>query len=453
MPHLNALVVDDDADSRASLAALAESRGYSARQAGSLAAARRELASAQPDLVFLDLMLPDGSGLELAEDPEFAGAADFVVVTGHADVATAVDALRRGALDYLTKPVDRARFETILANVARTRGLRREVSELRDELRRVGRFGRLVGRSTAMQNVYDLISRVAPTDTTVFVLGESGTGKEVVAETIHQLSHRKEQPYLALNCGAMSANLIESELFGHEKGSFTGADRRRRGYFEEATGGTLLLDEITEMPVELQVRLLRVLETGTVTRVGATEATAVDVRVIAASNRDPRRAVEEGRLREDLLYRLNVFPIQLPPLRDRDSDVQLLARLFLDGVNDREKTSRRFSDQALQRLQDLDWPGNVRELKNVVERAAILSDDVIDAALLPQPDRRRAPSSGASAFQVQVGCSIEDVERRLILATLEELGGDKKRAAEVLGISLKTLYNRLNVYQARQDRG
>jgi len=451
MSELSVLIVEDDEDFRASLVSLVGREGYATLEAGALGQAREQLASATPNLVLLDLVLPDGDGLELLEDEELAGKTEFVVMTGHAAVESAITALRKGALDYLAKPIDRSRLRTILLNVERTSGLKREVSALRGELRGLGRFGPMVGRSKAMQEVYDLISRVAPTESTVFVIGESGTGKELVAETVHRLSPRKDKPFLALNCGAMSASLIESELFGHEKGSFTGADRRRRGYFEEASGGTLFLDEITEMPIELQVKLLRVLETGAITRVGATSPTSVDVRVVTASNRDPQEAVDEGTLREDLLYRLNVFPIQLPPLRERGPDLELLSQFFLDAVNEREGTSKRLSDAALRRLHQLDWPGNVRELRNVVERAAILADDLIDAELLPEPDPRRVAEKAGSTLQVRVGSSIADAERRLILATLEEFEGDKKRASEVLGISLKTLYNRLNVYEAREE--
>jgi two-component system response regulator AtoC len=447
-----ALIVDDEKGFRESLAALVAREGYAVRECGTLARAREELSAEPPDVVLLDLVLPDGDGLDLFSDPELAARTEFVVITGHADVGSAVAALRDGASDYLPKPIDRARLESILAGIARTRGLKHEVASLRGELREIGRFGPMVGRSKAMQQVYDLVARVAPTESTVLITGESGTGKELVAETIHRLSPRKDRPFLALNCGAMSSSLIESELFGHEKGSFTGADRRRKGYFEEANGGTLLLDEITEMPIELQVRLLRVLEVGGVTRVGATEATPVDVRVIAASNRDPKEAVGEGKLREDLLYRLDVFPIHLPRLRERDDDIELLTHFFLDGVNRREGTSKRVGDAALARLRALAWPGNVRELKNVVERAAILCDGIITPSELPEPDPAAVAASAGSVLQVRLGSPIADVERRLILATLSELDGDKKRAAKVLGISLKTLYNRLSVYRAQRER-
>ena len=422
--------------------------GYETTEAGTLAEARAALAAGALDVVLVDLGLPDGSGIELLREEAGPRRVEFVVITGNASVDSAVEALREGALDYLVKPTDRARLRSVLAHVARTRELRKEVSDLRGELRELGRFGPMVGRSPAMQAVYDLIARVAPTQATVFVTGESGTGKELVAETIHRLSRRRDEPFVALNCGAISPNLIESELFGHERGSFTGADRRRRGYFEEATGGTLFLDEISEMPVELQVKLLRTLETGVVTRVGSTETVPVDVRVIAASNRDLAKAVEEGALREDLLYRLNVFPIHLPALRERGDDVELLAEHFLAGVNEREETSKRFSDAALHRLAQITWPGNVRQLKNVVERAAILADAVIDPSVLPVAEPAQSPTTEEATLQVRVGSSIAEMERRLILATLDQLQGDKKRAAELLGISLKTLYTRLSVYAA-----
>ena len=452
MSELSALIVEDDEDFRASVASLVSREGYRTHEVGTLAHAREAIVDARPDVVLLDLTLPDGDGLELLADEDPREFTEFVIMTGNADVESAIAALREGALDYLPKPVDRSRLQTSLANVARTRGLKREVSALRDELRGLGRFGPMVGRSKAMQQVYDLIARVATTQSTVFVTGESGTGKELVAETIHQLSDRKDEPFLALNCGAMSGSLIESELFGHEKGSFTGADRRRQGYFEEASGGTLFLDEITEMPIELQVKLLRVLETGAITRVGATSPTPVDVRILTASNRDPSEAVRENALREDLLYRLNVFPIHVPPLRERSDDIELLAQYFLQSVNEREGTSKRLGDRAVRRLHELRWPGNVRELKNAIERAAILADATIGPDDLPEPD----PSAVAepdSTLQVRVGSSIAEVERRLILATLEELGGDKNRTASVLGISLKTLYNRLKVYEASQQGG
>jgi DNA-binding NtrC family response regulator len=446
---LTVLIVEDDANLRAALVALVSREGAVVHHAATLEEARKRLAETSLDAVLVDLTLPDGSGLDLLGDPEAHGAPEYIVVTGDGTAETAVQALKRGALDYLTKPVDRARLRSVLANVQRTRVLKHEVVDLRGQLREFGRFGRLVGRSEAMQKVYKLIERVAPTDASVFVTGESGTGKELVAETVHLLSRHRDEAFVAVNCGAMAPTLIESEFFGHEKGSFTGADRRRIGYFERADGGTLFLDEITEMPQELQVKLLRVLEVGAVTRVGATEPTPVNVRVVAASNRDPAEAVAKGQLREDLFYRLNVFPIELPPLRMRGEDAALLAQHFLEQVNTREGTRKRFTPRALARLQALSWLGNVRELKNAVERAAILADVTIDAEALPRPHAEQ-PIAEDATLHVRIGTPIGEIERRVILATLESLDGNKRRTAEVLGISLKTLYNRLNVYQAQE---
>jgi len=448
MSDLSILIIEDDEDFRASVAALVEREGYQTREAGSLAHARELLSEEAPDVVLLDLVLPDGDGLELLADTDLAAQTEFVVMTGHAAMESAVAALREGALDYLAKPVDRSRLQTILTNVARTRGLKRELSDLRGELRDLGRFGSMVGRSKAMQQVYDLITRVAPTESTVFVTGESGTGKELVAETVHQLSRRKDAPFIALNCGAMSATLIESELFGHEKGSFTGADRQHKGYFEQADGGTLFLDEISEMPVGLQVKLLRVLETGKVLRVGSSEPVPVDVRVLAASNRSPEEALAEGKLREDLFYRLNVFPITLPPLRARSGDAVLLARDFLERLNRDEGVEKQWSSEALDRIASLPWTGNVRELKNAVQRAWILAEEEIGPDAVPGGAAPEAEPGKGPLLHVRLGSSIAQVERRLILATLEHCDGDKKEAAEILGISLKTLYNRLNVYKS-----
>ncbi len=326
MAPMRALIVDDDPEFRASLALLVEREGFEVLEASTVDDARRILSETPPDVALVDLALPDGDGLDLVQDESVDDSVFFVIITGHASIDSAVSALRDGAVDYLRKPADPGRLKSVLTHVARQHALRVEVSSLRGELRELGRFGSLIGRSKPMQDVYDLIARVAPTQATVFITGESGTGKEVVAQTVHTMSKRRDRPFLAVNCGAISPNLIESELFGHEKGSFTGADRRRSGYFEQADGGTLLLDEITEMPIELQVKLLRVLETGVVNRVGSTTTVPINVRVVAASNRDPQQAVAEGMLREDLLYRLCVFPVHLPPLRERGEDVELLVR-------------------------------------------------------------------------------------------------------------------------------
>jgi DNA-binding NtrC family response regulator len=456
-PRLLAVVVDDDDDFRSSVAALARREGFEARLAGSLEEARKTLAETMPDLVLVDLRLPDGHGLDLVSETMPGADTEFVVMTGNASVETAIHAMRDGVLDYLTKPFDPARLTGVLANVARTRGLKRELNGLRWQLRRLGRFGKLVGSSAPMQEVYNLIARVAPTTATVLIQGESGTGKELVAETLHALSRRKDKPLFAVNCGAVSPNLIESELFGHEKGSFTGADRRHLGYFERAAGGTLLLDEITEMNPELQVKLLRVLESGRFLRVGGNDSIEADVRILAATNRDLGEAVENGALREDLYYRLNVFTITLPALRERGTDVQLLAQHFLDELNGAEGTQKRWSPQAVAAIAERPWRGNVRELRNAVHQAFILADREIGADSLTgfEPLRggpvHSAPAAANGKLEVSVGSEIAAVEKQLILATLSHFDGDKKKAAQTLGISLKTLYNRLSVYRAGGD--
>jgi len=443
MARFSALVVDDDGRFRESLGLLVAREGFEVRQAANLAEARRRLAEAPADVVLVDLGLPDGDGLELLRDERIAASSEIVLLTGNASVESAVQALRDGARDYLTKPLDRPRLKSILAGVTRTHEFKAEVRSLRGELRELGRFGPMVGRSPAMQQVYDLIARVAPTRAGVLLTGESGTGKEVVAQTIHDLSKRRRGAFLPLNCGAMPSGLIESELFGHERGSFTGATQLRRGYFERASGGTLFLDEISEMPIELQVKLLRVLETGTATRIGGDASVTVDARIIAATNRSPERAVSEGKLREDLHYRLNVFPIVLPPLRERGDDVALLATHFLDELNRAEGAAKRFAPGAPARLQMHAWPGNVRELKTVIQRAFILAEEELDPQL--PADVPVAPGlDGVSA--VRPGIPLAEVERQVILATLSQNGGDKRKTAAMLGIALKTLYNRLKRY-------
>lgn len=296
-----------------------------------------------------------------------------------------------------------------------------------------------------MQAVYDLIGRVARTEASVLIAGETGTGKDVVALTIHSLSRRGKEAFLPVNCGAISANLIESELFGHERGSFTGADRLHKGYFERAHRGTLFLDEITEMPLELQVRLLRVLETATLTRVGGSELIKTDVRVLAATSLRVEEAVATRKLREDLFYRLNVFPIALPPLRDRGGDVELLAEQCLSELNAAAGTAKHLTRACLEKLRRHGWPGNVRELKNVIQRAFILAEEDVGVDSLPLGVTEFVP---AASLVMQVGTPIAEMERRLILATLDQCEGDKKKAAEILEISLKTLYNRLNEYKA-----
>jgi DNA-binding NtrC family response regulator len=469
------LIVDDDTDSATTLRELVRADRFSVAVAHTLRDARRQIALQPPDLVLLDLQLPDGNGLDLFSDPQLVNDSDIVLVTGHASLDTSIEAMRRGAADYLVKPIAMKQLQRVLSRCSA-----RPVNEAapaaptpRDPAAEGGRFGLLWGQTPAMRRVYEQIHRVAPTSVTVFITGESGTGKEVVAQTVHAFSHRQSGPFLAVNCGAISPNLMESEIFGHEKGSFTGADRQHLGFFERACGGTLFLDEITEMPPDLQVKLLRVLETGRFMRVGSTQSIQTDVRIIAATNRAPHEAVAQGKLREDLLYRLNVFPIELPPLRERLDDVPLLARHFLEDISRREGTVRRFDDSALRRLVAYPWPGNVRELRNAVYRAYVMADgESIDAQWLPAPDARAVPMAaleptrppalpgpaaraaapatpvpeGVPAITLPVGVSMAQAERLLIQATLQQCQQQKERTAAVLGISLKTLYNRLKEY-------
>jgi DNA-binding NtrC family response regulator len=466
----HALIVEDDVDSAQMMAALVASDNFTVATAHNLGDARRQLALQPPDIVLLDLQLPDGSGMSLFDDPELLSQSEVVLITGHASLDTSIQALRLGAADYLVKPVSPKQLHGILSRVMRPSTLKAELDTLTAKWKDSGTFGHLWGRSPPMQTVYEQISRVAGTAVTVFVTGESGTGKELVAKTVHELSRRRKRPFLAVNCGAISPNLIESELFGHEKGSFTGADRQHQGFFERSHGGTLFLDEVTEMPMELQVKLLRVLETGTFSRVGSTQNQEADVRVIAASNRPPDLAVAAGKLREDLLYRLNVFPIALPPLRDRADDIGLLAEHFLAEVSSSEGHTKRFTREAIAKLERYRWPGNVRELRNVVQRAYVMTtgDSISDEWLpttgptatatnlaVPTAFAHSEPAAPApgQTITVQVGTSIAEAERQLILATFAHCGHNKERTAAALGISLKTLYNRLKEFanEGRRD--
>ena len=447
----HALIIDDDPDVVEWLQEVARMEGFSVARAQSLRDARIELGRQRPDVLLTDLALPDGEGIELLRELEKPEATEVIVITGHATVDSAVAALRAGASDYLIKPADLERVQAVLRHAKKTSALQHEIGELRDELRRLGRFGRILGSSQRMQVLYDQLTRVAPTSATVMLIGESGTGKELAAQTTHELSRRRASAFLPLNCGAVAPQLIESELFGHERGSFTGADRQHKGFFERANGGTIFLDEITEMPMELQVKLLRVLETGTVNRVGGTQPIASDVRVICATNREPERAVSDGKLREDLYHRLNVFPIRLPPLRDRETDIEQLAQFFLDELNRAEGTHKTFSRDALVRLYQYGWPGNVRELRNYVQRAFIMADDVIDCDIT-LTDAPPKPDDGTT-ITIRVGTPLEEVERRVTMATLAYCGHVKRKAAEILGVSLKTLYNRLETYNGRDAGG
>ena len=472
------MVVEDDEDAARTLTTLIGREHHSVTSAHSLHAARRLLALQSPDLLLLDLHLPDGSGFDLlADHGGLLSDTEVILVTGQASVETSVQALRMGAADYLVKPVNPAHLRGLLSRLIRPSRLREELAQIAEQWRETGRFGDLIGACEAMRHVYRQISRVAGTAVTVFIHGESGTGKELVARAVHDTGRRRDLPFLAVNCGALSPHLVESEIFGHEKGSFTGAERQHQGFFERAHGGTLFLDEVTEMPPELQVKLLRVLETGTFMRVGSTELRQTDVRIIAATNRDALEAVARGRLREDLLYRLNVFPIALPALRERGEDVALIARSLLADISAREGQDKAFTPAALARLSAHAWPGNVRELRNVVQRAWVMSaGDRVDEEWLPQPaavpaattappaatagtafapapaahaeapTTRHAPEPGAPTLSIALGTRLADAERQLILATFAHCERHKERTAATLGISMKTLYNRLKEY-------
>jgi two-component system, NtrC family, response regulator HydG len=325
----------------------------------------------------------------------------------------------------------------------------RETLPLMARAEETDHFGVLFGSSAPMRELYRQIERVARTDASVLIIGESGTGKELIAKTIHECSLRRERPFIPVNCGAIPANLVEAELFGHEKGSFTGAIAQHIGYFEHASTGTVFLDEVTEMSAEMQVKLLRVLETSAFHRVGGNELVHVDMRVVAATNRDPEVAVGEGRFREDLLYRLAVVLIRVPPLRERGDDVELLARHFLDELNRSGNTSKTFSRRALDIVRGYQWPGNVRELRNTIHRAYIMSDSQVELTDPYAQSRARRPSVRDGLMSVPIGTPLADAQREFIFATLKHFDGDKRQAARALGISLKTLYNRLESYQGR----
>lgn len=444
---LRVLLVDDDVLFRSQAQELISQEGFQISAVGSLEEARAQLDHMKPHLVLVDLLLPDGEGLDLAREIPRTSFTKVVLITGHASVASAVDAVRSNVWDYLTKPLDMDRLRLLLMRI-KLEEAHQDMPVVLDAKGNSASFGPLVGGSPAMRELYKVIEKVAPTDVTVLIQGESGTGKELVGWTIHEMSRRSHKSYLTLNCGALSPTLIGSELFGHERGSFTGAARQHRGYFERAHGGTLFLDEITEMPIDLQAHLLRVLETGRVIRLGGSREFPVDVRVIAATNRQTDEAVARGKFRKDLFFRLSAFPIHIPPLREREGDVELLAKYFLGLLNRSRKTNKKISEAALQYLnsKNMEWRGNVRELRNAMEQAYLLSGDTIEQNhihLLSSGDMTMVKD----AMDIAVGRTLEDVERELLYKTLHYMKGNKKRAAQSLGISLKTLYNRLARYE------
>jgi two-component system, NtrC family, response regulator AtoC len=376
---LKVLIVEDDLATRKGLEESVKDLGGEARSVGTVKEASRALQDFDPRLLIVDIHLPDGDGIEvLRAARETDSDREGIVITGQGSIDNAIEALRAGAVDYLLKPLRPAQLEVVFNRLADRRRLEFEVETLRAELQETGRLGDLVGRSPVMTQIFDIIRRVAKSNAPILITGASGSGKEVAARTIHRLSRRAGKPFVAFNCGAISPTLIESELFGHERGSFTGADKRRVGYFEEAAGGTLFLDEITEMGSELQVKLLRVLEDRTLRRVGGSQELKVDVRLISATNRDPHDAIKHKKLREDLYYRLNVFPIALPTLAERRDDIPLLAEYFRKLIEEQERAGvSGWDPKALELLQGHEWPGNVRELRNIVHRAYVMTEGKI----------------------------------------------------------------------------
>ena len=442
-----ALVVDDYVSSADALAEHLEAWGFEARAVHSGEQALAGLEDFAPDIVLSDLIMPGISGIELMERIRATGLdCEVLLLTGQGTIETAVDAIRKGAFDYVSKPVDPPRLRHLLERALERLASRRELFRLRRVLQNEGWFDSMIGDSPRMIELYRQIEQVAPSAASVMITGESGTGKELVARTLHQRSPRAGQAFIPVNCAAIPENLLESELFGHEKGAFTGAIAQRQGCFELADGGTLFLDEIGEMPTPLQAKLLRALEERRFRRVGGSQEVVVDVRVIAATNRNLEQARQEGVLREDLYYRLNVFHLDLPALRDRDEDRLLLAQHFVSEFAHREgKPVVGFDNEAKVAIMRYAWPGNVRELRNAMERAVIVArGPVLGPETLPPTVR-----GGATGYEpvLLAGMTVDDAERQLIFLTLERTGGNKTRAAKMLGISLKTLHNKLRRYR------
>jgi two-component system response regulator HydG len=454
MPH--ALIVEDDPNSLSGLSAILTADGFSVDTATTLAEARAALTRFIPDVVLVDLNLPDGSGLDLlqnlpAQPP--GGALPVIVMTGNATVESAIEGLRHGIWDYLLKPVNIPRLRSLLARIPRPYELTEEVQALRTTLRQLGRFGPMLGRSGAIQHVYDLIEHNAPTEAAVLISGEVGTGKEVTARTLHEMSRRRKGPFVTFDCrtaASLAANRsLDSVLFGHERGAFNGAEHREQGLFEQASGGTLFIDEIAELPRSQQEALLRALDSQTFMRVGGTHQVVTDFRLIASTRKSPRAAVADGSLHEDLALRLDAAALSLPPLRERGDDAALFAQSLVDELN-REASARGVTDATkqigpnfLRECLSYEWPGNVRELQDRVRRAYQASGDVLETLRADEAGSAGGRDLNGSRVQVTVGTPLADVEEMLIRATLDAVGGTRHRAASLLGISPKTLYNKL----------
>jgi len=445
------LIVEDEENERSGLAELVSAWGYRTETARDGVEGVEKVDSWTPGIVVTDLKMPRMDGMELLERIAHSPQEIAVILlTAQGSIDAAVAAMKLGAYDFIEKPVNPTRLRNILQNASRQRGTERELEATRRMLRDSGQLGSLVGASKKMQEVFHLVELVAPSTASVLITGESGTGKELVARTIHELSPRKNKPFIAINCAAIPDTLIESEIFGHEKGAFTGALERRTGCFELAEGGTLLLDEIGEMPVGTQAKLLRVLEDRKLRRLGSKSETAIDVRVLAATNKIPEEAVAKGELRNDLYYRLNVFNIHMPPLREHREDLPNLVHAMIKEMNSKhQRNVRTASDAVMQIFQGYSWPGNVRELRNSLERAVIVCDSsVVEPRHLPPGFGSPTPHiiNDANAIRIGVGTTVEEAEKQLILKTLEATHNNKTRAADILGISLKTLHNKLKEY-------
>ncbi len=452
------LIVEDEENARKGYEQLLQRWGYEVLGVGSAEDALARFASFQPDTVIADVELPGMNGLDLLGQ---LGAeltdVPAIIITGKGSEERAVAAIESGAFWYIEKPLKGPVLRALLDRALSKARDTRQLVVLQRQLREAGRLGDLVGASKPMQDVMRIVEMAAPSSASVLITGETGSGKEIVARTVHKLSPRAGGPFVAINCSAIPESLMESEIFGHERGAFTGAAERRIGCFELADGGTLLLDEIGEMPAPTQAKLLRVLEDRKVRRLGSKVETPVDVRVVAATNKDPEQAVSSGQLRQDLYFRLNVFHIQLPPLREHKDDIPLLTEHILRDINIKHgKTVRGVGAEVMDIFMSHTWPGNIRELRNVLERSAIMSEkDLITRSSLPDEFGKSAGKSPSDlgAIKFPVGTTVDAMERELILQTLSATGNNKTRAAELLGISLKTLHNKLKEYSGERAEG
>ncbi len=443
MNQQRVMVVDDETKMQRVLEIMLKRMGHEVACASTGEEALQHLQTTPADLVISDMRMPGMGGIGLLQALREQGfEVPVIIMTAHGSIESAVEAMKLGASDYIVRPFDVEALELTINRILDTGKIRRQNDFLRHEVEKG--WGEFVGHSAPMQHVYDLIRQVAPGKTTVLITGETGTGKELVARAVHRASPRADALFVPINCAAIPADILESELFGYEKGAFTGAVKTRIGKFEMAEGGTLFLDELTEMPMALQAKLLRVLQENVIERLGSNRSIPIDIRIIAATNRDPRQAIADGRLREDLYYRVNVFNIALPSLRERREDIPALAASFLSG----HATTGHLSADALAALQRYDWPGNVRELQNVIERAAVLSQGTpIEASHLPQEMQGIAtpqPAASQPAFQSwELGPAVDALEASMIVAALKESGDNKSKAARLLDISERSLWYKL----------